>query len=147
MIFTTRKIQEKCSEQRQGLCQLFVDLTKAFDNVNKETLWKILGKLGCPNHFVKLIRSFHNEMEVSVKVGGILTDPFKVETGVKEGDVLAPTLFSVFFSIVLNEAFRHCNQGIYIRYRSSGKLFNIRRFAAQTKILLVVTSSTQMTAI
>ena len=77
-------------------------------------------------------------MEVSVNVGGTLTDPFKVETGVKQGDLLAPTLFSVFFSIVLNDAFRDCNQGIYIRYRSSGKLFNIRRFAAKTKVLLAL---------
>ena len=104
--FTARQIQEKCSEHRQDLYQVFVDLTKAFDSVNRETLWKILGKLICPDHFVKLIRSFHDEMEVSVNVGGTLTDPFKVETGVKQGDLLAPTLFSVFFSIVLNDAFR-----------------------------------------
>ena len=113
-------------------------MTKAFNSVNRETLWKILGKLGCPDHFVKLIRSFHDEIEVSVNVGGTLTDPFKVETGVKQGDLLAPTLFSVFFSIVLNDAFRDCNQGIYIRYRSSGKLFNIRRFAAKTKVVFAL---------
>ena len=77
-------------------------------------------------------------MEVSVNVGGILTDPFKVETGVKQGDLLAPTLFSVFFSIVLNDLFRDYNQGIYIRYRSSGKPFNIRSFTAQTKVLLAL---------
>ena len=128
MTFMARQIQEKCSEHRQDLYQVFVDLTKAFDSVNRETLWKILGKLGCPDHFVKLIRSFHDEME----------DPFKVEAGKKQGDLLAPTLFSVFFSIVLNDAFGDCNQGVYIRYRSSGKLFNIRRFAAKTKVLLAL---------
>ena len=134
----TTEIQEKCSEHRQDLYQVFVDLTEAFDSVNRETLWKILRKLRCPDHFVKLIRSFHDEMEISVNVGGTLTNPFKVETGVKQGDLLAATLFSVFFSIVLNDAFRGCNQGIYIRYRSSGKLFNIRRFATKTKVLLVL---------
>ena len=46
MVFTARQMQEKCSEQRQGLYQVFGDLTKAFDSVNRETLWKILGKLG-----------------------------------------------------------------------------------------------------
>ena len=123
MIFTARQMQEKCSEQRQGLYQVFFDLTKAFDSVNRETLWKILGKLGCPDHFFKLIRSFHDEMEVSVNNGGILTEPFKVETGVKQADLLPPTLFSVLFSIVLNDAFRDCNQGIYIRYRRFWKTF------------------------
>ena len=34
-------------------------------------------------------------MEISVNVGGTLTDPFEVETGVKQGDLLAPTLFSL----------------------------------------------------
>ena len=64
MIFTAHQIQENCSEHRQDLYLVFVDLTKAFDSVNRETLWKILGKLGCPDHFVKLIRSFHDEMEL-----------------------------------------------------------------------------------
>ena len=39
---------------------------------------------------------------------------------------------------MLNDAFRDCNQGIYIRYRSSGKRFNIRRFAVKTKVLLAL---------
>ena len=138
MIFTARQIQEKCSEQRQGLYQVFVDFVKAFDSANREAIWTILGKLGCHDHFVKLFRSFNDEMEVSINVCDILTDPFKVETGVKQGDLLAPTLFSGFFSIMVNDAFRDCNQGIYIRYRSSGKLSNIRRFAAQTKVLLAL---------
>ena len=130
------KYKRSALNSGKACTKVFVDLTKAFDSVNRETLWKILGKLGCPDHFVKLIRSFHEEMEVSVNVGDILTDPFKVETGVKQGDWLAPTLVYVFFSIVLNDAFRDCNQGIYIRYRNSGKLFNIHRFAAKTKVLL-----------
>ena len=36
------------------------------------------------------------------------------------------------------DAFRDCDQGIYISYRSSGKLFNIRRFAAKTKVLMAL---------
>ena len=49
---------------------------------------------------------------------------------------------------MFSDAFRDYNQGIYIRYRSSGKLFNIRRFATQSKFYwgLFVTSSKQMTA-
>ena len=49
---------------------------------------------------------------------------------------------------MFSDAFRDYNQGIYIRYRSSGKLFNIRRFATQSKFYwgLFVTSSKQMNA-
>ena len=34
----------------------FVDLTKAFDTVSREGLWKIMSKFGCPDRFVKIVR-------------------------------------------------------------------------------------------
>ena len=40
-----------------------VDLTKAFDTVNREGLWSILAKLGCPAKFISIIRSFHDGMK------------------------------------------------------------------------------------
>ena len=41
MMFVARKLQEKCHEQHQDLCMAFVDLTKAFDTVNRDLLWNI----------------------------------------------------------------------------------------------------------
>ena len=36
----------------------FVDPTKAFDSVNRNLLWRLLGKIGCPYNLVNIIRSF-----------------------------------------------------------------------------------------
>ena len=44
MIFVLRQIQEKCREQSMGLYAAFVDLTKAFDTVSRNGLWKILAR-------------------------------------------------------------------------------------------------------
>nr|VZI42320.1 unnamed protein product [Spirometra erinaceieuropaei] len=44
MIFASRQLQEKCQEMRTHLYSTFVDLTKAFDTVNREGLWKIMQK-------------------------------------------------------------------------------------------------------
>ena len=44
MIFTARQLQEKCQEQNITLYMTFVDLTKAFDTVSREDLWKIMAK-------------------------------------------------------------------------------------------------------
>ena len=50
MIFTARQFQEKCQEQNVDLYMTFVDLTKAFDTVSREGLWKIwLSLLVLPN--------------------------------------------------------------------------------------------------
>ena len=54
--------------------------------------------------------------------------------GVKQGCVLVPTLFSMMFSAMLSYAFRDCEPGIDIRYRSDGKLLNLRRLQAVTKV-------------
>ena len=58
MIFTARQLQEKCREQRKELYVVFFDLTKAFDSVNRVTLWSILRKLGCPEKFVNVVGHF-----------------------------------------------------------------------------------------
>lgn len=54
-------------------------------------------------------------MEACVSFGGMLTGPIKVENGVKQGDLLVPTLFSIYFAIVLLDAFGDCHNCIMIR--------------------------------
>ena len=55
--------------------------------------------------------------------------------GVKQGCVLAPTLFSVFFSLMLREAKEDLFEGIYIRFKTNGSVFNLRRLLARTRTL------------
>ena len=93
---------------------------------------------GMPSRFVNMLRSFHSDMRAWVSVGGEVSAPFFVNNGVKQGDVPAPTLFAVYFAVVLNVAFKSCNHGVYVRYRTSGSVFNIRRFAARTKIFTIL---------
>ena len=58
MIFTARQIQEKCREQHHDLLMVFIDLTKAFDSVDRAGLWQILLKIGCPQKFVNIYVHF-----------------------------------------------------------------------------------------
>ena len=70
MIFAARQLQEKCQEQHRDLYTTFVDLTKAFDTVSRDGLWKIMAKFGCPDKFIALVRSFHDGMQVRVQDDG-----------------------------------------------------------------------------
>ena len=54
--------------------------------------------------------------------------------GVKQGCVLASTLFSMMFSAMLTDAFQDGDNGILIRYCFDGKLFNLRRLQAKSKV-------------
>ena len=62
MIFMLGQIQEKCREHNKGLYAAFVDLTKAFDTVSHDGLWKILACLSCLPNFSP---SFANRIKVS----------------------------------------------------------------------------------
>ena len=134
MVFAARQLQEKCQEQNISLYSTFVDLTKAFDTVSREGLWKIMAKYGCPEKFISLVRQFHDGMLARVQDNGETSEPFPVTNGVKQGCVLAPTLFSLVFSAMLTDAFQYSDVGISIRYRYDGSLFNLRRLQAKTKV-------------
>jgi hypothetical protein len=134
MVFSLRQLQEKCREQQEELYLIFIDLTKAFDSVNREGLWLVLQRIGCPEKFIKLVRSLHDGMEARVCENGCLSEPFQVTNGTKQGCVLAPTLFSVFFSAMLFIAFKDCQAGIALDYRTDRNLFDLRKLQAKTKV-------------
>lgn len=77
-------------------------------------------------------------MKALVSMKGELSDNFDVLNGVKQGCVLAPTLFSLFLDTVLDSAFVHCGKGVMIQTRPGADLFNISQFkSSRTKPLLV----------
>ena len=76
MIFTARQLQEKCQEQNVDLYMTFVDLTKAFDTVSREGLWKIMTKFGCPAKFIAKVRQLHDGMIARVQNDGEFSGPF-----------------------------------------------------------------------
>ena len=116
----------------------FVDLTKAFDTVIRKGLLKIMAKFGCPVKFIAMVRQFHDGMLARLQNDGEFSDPSPVANGVKQGCVLASTLFNMMFSAMLTDAFQDGDNGIPIRYRFDGKLFNLRRFQANSKVQTAV---------
>ena len=90
----------------------FIDLTKAFDLVSRDGLFKMLPNIGCPPQLLNIIRSFHEEMKGTVVFDGSISDPFDIQSGVKQGCVLAPTLFGIFFAVMLKQAFGTTTKGL-----------------------------------
>ncbi|KAL8567720.1 hypothetical protein ACOMHN_009028 [Nucella lapillus] len=134
MIFAARQLQEKCMEKHRDLYTTFADLTKAFDSVSRDGLWRIMKKNGYPSTFIAIVRQFHDGMMARVLDYGEPSEAFPVTNGVKQGCALAPTLFSMMFSAMLSDTFSDCKPGINIKYMSDGKLFNIWRLQAVPKV-------------
>ena len=134
MIFVILQLQEKCREQHQDLYLIFVDLTKAFDPVSCDSLWKILNRTGCPDKLVNILCSFQNRMQVCVIDGSQESAPFKVKNGVKQGCVFAPVLFGISIAAMIKDTFKNCNLGVRVGYWHNGWLFNPCRLKTCTKV-------------
>ena len=73
-------------------------------------------------------------MKGTVQFNGSSSRPFDILSGVQQGCVLAPTLFGIFFALLLRHAFGTASEGICLWARSDGRLFNLGRLRAKTKV-------------
>ena len=73
-------------------------------------------------------------MRTKVLDYGDTSDSFPVTNGVEQGCVLAPTLFSMVFAAMLHDASQYTDDGIQLKYRTDGGVFNLRRLKAKTKV-------------
>ena len=67
-----------------------------------------------------------------------MSELFKIDNGVKQGCVLAHVPFGIFFSLMLTYTFGTASDGIYLHTRHDGKLFNLKRLRAKTKVTCVL---------
>ncbi|KAA3673980.1 uncharacterized protein DEA37_0014953 [Paragonimus westermani] len=121
MVFAAQQLHEKCPKMNQPLYALFVDFTKTSDSVSREALWMVLGKFGCLGKFVSTIGSLHLGMKAKVQSCGSTSDEFDIFTGVKQGCVLAPALFSLYLTAIVTAAFQDSGEnGVEVEYRLTG---------------------------
>jgi hypothetical protein len=56
-IFTAQQITEKRKEHNLPLFLLFIDYEKAYNNLNRDTLWKVMEEK-IPKSLLKMIKKF-----------------------------------------------------------------------------------------
>ena len=89
------------SKQSTFVC--YIDALKAFDKVNRHCLWYKLMKLGVNGKFLHAVQAMYDGSLPRVRVNNSFTDVFDVNSGVRQGCVLSPTLFSIYINDLANE--------------------------------------------
>ena len=76
-----------------------------YDSVDRTLLWDAIARFGVPPGMLAVIREFHDGMQACVRSNdGECSDKFDVGQGLRQGCVLAPLLFNMFFTAILRVA-------------------------------------------
>ena len=107
-------------------------LTKAFDCVDHNKLWKILKEMGIPDHLTCLLTNLYAGQEATVRTGHGMTDWFQIGKGVHQGYILSPCLFNFYAEYIMrNAGLEETQAGIKIARRN----FNNLRYADDTTLM------------
>ena len=92
-IFTLRNILEQVNEWNAILYTHFIDFEKAFDSVNRESLWNIMSVYGIPGELIIMVEMIYNNFKCAVLEEGETTEWFQVQSGAKQGCGMSGFLF------------------------------------------------------
>lgn len=82
-------------KKKDNLYVCYVDFSKAFDTVWRSALMYKMYKKGIGGNFYKLLCDMYSNTMYSCKNNNMLSEPFRANRGVKQGDNLSPTLFNL----------------------------------------------------
>ena len=102
-IFALSSIVKNRINNDKATFAAFIDLQKAFDMVDRDLLALKLLKIGITGNFYSAVKALYEKTEVCIRVNGYLTDWFSNILGVRQGDGLSPTLFSLYINDLLTD--------------------------------------------
>ena len=75
---TSTGIIKRARKFQKNIYFCFIDYDRAFDCVDHNKLWKILKKMGIPDHLTCLLRNLYAGQEATVRTGHGTTDWFQI---------------------------------------------------------------------
>ncbi|KAL0893463.1 hypothetical protein ABMA27_013667 [Loxostege sticticalis] len=81
----------------------FLDLSRAFDLVSYDILWKKLENAHLPVELLKVFKYWYGSQVNNVRWEGSLSASYRLECGVRQGGLSSPTLFNLYVDSLIDE--------------------------------------------
>ena len=101
--FVLDTILWKARAMKKPVHMSFIDISKAYDSVNRDILWKKLASLGFSGDFLSALKALYSDDSVDCVVNGITTRPVFLRRGLRQGCALSPMLFALYIMDVGND--------------------------------------------
>lgn len=128
-VFLLKQVVSKYWEFNKSFCGIFIDFKKAYDSIDRDALFKKMEKHGIPDKLIRLARVCISDSKAKVRVDGEISANFLINTGVRQGDGISPTLFNIAIEGALQKI-KNLKRGVKL-----GIDLNILAFADDVVIL------------
>ena len=113
-IFALKDIVNYYNAGGSPVFMCFLDIRKAYDRVNHFKLFVKLLERKVPLYIVKILAFWYNRQQIQIGWGDVLSEPFTVTNGIRQGGIFSPLLFNVYLdalSVKLNGSQVGCHVG------------------------------------
>ena len=104
-----------------GLCvdTVFIDFSRAFDKVPHDNLLRKINSYGIKGKLFQWISNFLTNRQQRVRIRGVLSNTKNISSGVIQGSVLGPLLFSIY----INDIDDYIEHSTTLKYADDIKLY------------------------
>ncbi len=124
-------LKTKCRKKNINAVLISLDAKKVFDSVDHEYIEKTLEKYGFGKTFRKSFKVLYKDITARVMVNGFLSDPIKIERGVKQGDALSCAIFILCIDPLL----RNLNSNHKIRAVPNNNIYKAAAYADDISVI------------
>jgi ribonuclease HI/exonuclease III len=95
-----RSVWNQARKGHQSCFNIFYDISKAYDSIEHEDLLRAMRRLAMPEAFVQYVKSTMTGLTSCVRTVYGVSQSFRVQRGIRQGDPLAPLLFVCLMDIL-----------------------------------------------
>ena len=100
-IIEAKLAQQYAYRNQTPFYEIFIDLRKAFDTVDRDRCLEILQEYGVGPKMLHLIKHFWDHAQLTCRASGYYGKPFKSSRGTTQGGPLSPRIFNIIVDAVV----------------------------------------------
>lgn len=102
-IIEAKLLQQLAAIRQVPLYEIFLDLRKAYDTLDRDRTLQILEGYGVGPRALGLLRSSWQRQTVVARQGRYYGEPFPATRGVTQGDIISPTIFNIVCDAIIRQ--------------------------------------------